>query len=381
MNDNPLTMMGAPLPARDPAEPHRASTPLELFYDLVSVIAIAAAASLLHHGLMHDHFAQGIMLFLMTFWSIWWAWMNFTWFASAYDSDDLSYRAAVFIQIVGALIMAAGIQGVFTDFDFRIVAIGFVVMRVLLVSLWLRVAKSDLIGRSAALRNGIGIVLCQIGWVVLVFVLPKSLLIIGFFIMATAEHTVPVLAQRVAAMTWHRGHIIERYGLLTLIVLGESMLAAHAAIVALIAQFNIALLTSLVGGLLTLFAMWWLYFDEAEHNMLNTPTGAFLWGYGHFAIFASAAAVGAGLSVVTDQLQHNAEIGTLAANTCVAIPVATYLLALWFVHELPAKLTGCRLVQFPIAALLISATPFWSHGVLLTGMILAVLLILRLRSN
>lgn len=69
----------------------------------------------------------------------------------------------------------------------------------------------------------------------------------------------------------------------------------------------------------------------------NTPVvsliGAFLWGYGHFAVFASAAAV-------TDQIQHNSEIGIVTANACVAVPAAAYLLALWFIHELPAKRTG-----------------------------------------
>ena len=71
----------------------------------------------------------------MAFWTIWWAWMNFTWFASAYDSDDSAYRVAVLVQIVGALIMAAGIQQVFSDLDFKIVVIGFVVMRASLINL------------------------------------------------------------------------------------------------------------------------------------------------------------------------------------------------------------------------------------------------------
>jgi low temperature requirement protein LtrA len=47
------------------------------------------------------------------FFGIWWAWMNFSWFASAYDTDDVPYRLAVLVQMTGVLIYAAGIPRVF----------------------------------------------------------------------------------------------------------------------------------------------------------------------------------------------------------------------------------------------------------------------------
>ena len=99
--------------ARSPHEPHRASTPLELFFDLVFVVAIAQAASGLHHAIAEAHALAGLVGYLMVFFAIWWAWMNFTWFASAYDCDDVPYRLAVFVQIAGALILAAGVPAMF----------------------------------------------------------------------------------------------------------------------------------------------------------------------------------------------------------------------------------------------------------------------------
>jgi low temperature requirement protein LtrA len=372
LNTKPLLLMGMPMPARDPDESHRAATTLELFYDLVSVIAIAAAASLLHHGLANKHALEALGLFFMTFWSLWWAWMNFTWFASAYDTDDSLYRIAVFIQIVGALIMAAGIHQISTDMDFRVMFVGFVIMRMSHVSLWFRAASGDLSGRPAAVRYGTGVALCQVCWAVLVLVIPKSMLVTGFIIMMVFEH-----AEKAAATKWHRNHIIERYGLLTIIVLGESVLASYTGIQAIIAHFDVSLLTSLSGGLLILFTMWWLYFDEEEHRILSSLKGAFLWAYGHFAVLSSAAAVGAGLAVVTDQFQHDSQIGVTMANASVAIPAAVFLLALWFIHELPAQRSRQRLFQFPLAAALIIATPFFLHGVLLTGVIMVLLVILK----
>src|SRR3546814_2698071 len=85
-----------PLRARDPEEKHRAATPLELLYDLVLVIAVGAAAAILHHAINENHAAAGLGAFLFMFWALWWPWVNFTWFASAYDNDDALYRCLVF---------------------------------------------------------------------------------------------------------------------------------------------------------------------------------------------------------------------------------------------------------------------------------------------
>ena len=89
--------------ARSPHEAHRTATPLELFFDLVFVVAIAQAASGLHHAVAELHALDGLIGYLMVFFAIWWAWMAFTWFASAYDCDDVPYRLLVFVQIAGAL--------------------------------------------------------------------------------------------------------------------------------------------------------------------------------------------------------------------------------------------------------------------------------------
>jgi low temperature requirement protein LtrA len=81
------------------------------------------------------------------FFAIWWAWVNFTWFASAYDTDDVAYRLLTFVQIVGVLILAAGVPAAFVHGDFTVMTIGYVVMRVALVTQWLRAAHGDPSGR------------------------------------------------------------------------------------------------------------------------------------------------------------------------------------------------------------------------------------------
>ena len=70
----------------------------------------------LHHGLVEGHVARRrSSAFPLVFFAIWWAWMNFTWFASAYDTDDVPYRIAVFVQMTGVLVLAAGVPRAFED--------------------------------------------------------------------------------------------------------------------------------------------------------------------------------------------------------------------------------------------------------------------------
>ena len=99
---------------RDIDEKHRASTPLELLFDLSFVVAVSQAADQLNAALGAGHFHTAIVSYLLVFFGIWWAWVNFTWFASAYDVDDLLYRLLTFVQIIGVLILAAGVDSAFT---------------------------------------------------------------------------------------------------------------------------------------------------------------------------------------------------------------------------------------------------------------------------
>ncbi|MGH9003413.1 MAG: low temperature requirement protein A, partial [Acidimicrobiia bacterium] len=141
---------------RDPDEGHRAATPLELFFDLCFVVAVAQAADGLHHGLAGGH-PREALIYLLMFGAIWWPWVNFSWFASAYDVDDVPYRLATFVQIGGVLILAAGVPRTFEDRDFGIATLGYVVMRTALITQWLRAAAGDPACRRTARRYAAGV--------------------------------------------------------------------------------------------------------------------------------------------------------------------------------------------------------------------------------
>ena len=379
---SPMQPFRVPMRARSPHEPHRAATPLELLFDLVFVVAIAQAASGLHHAVAEAHIGQAITNYTMVFFGIWWAWMNFTWFASAYDCDDVLYRLSVFVQITGALVFAAGVKTMFDAGAINIATLGgYVIMRLALVPQWLRASHGDPARRTTARRMALGVTVCQMAWIALYFA-PVEWAPAGFLVFALAELAVPVWGEQAAPTTWHAHHITERYGLFTIIVLGESILAATLAVQAALESGErlTALAPLIVGGLLIVYSLWWLYFYRPVHDLLESHDlrRAITWGYGHFVVFGSAAAVGAGLAVAVDQATHHAHIGPTGAAFAVAIPVALYLLSLWWLHYRPGTLA--HIGSGPLAVILILATPFASadFAVPIIGVILAALLALKI---
>jgi low temperature requirement protein LtrA len=368
-----------PMVARATDEEHRAATVLELFFDLCFVVAVASAASSLHHEVVEDHVGDGVVGYATVFFAIWWAWMNFTWFASAYDTDDVAYRLTTLVQIAGALILAAGVPDAMDGADFTAITIGYVVMRLAMVTQWLRAAGTDPPHRRSALRYAVGIAILQVFWVLRLF-LPEGLGYAGFLVLVAGELAVPVWAERAAPTTWHPRHIAERYGLFTLIVLGECVLASTLAIQAALEGDAVLsdLATTAVGGLLTVFGMWWLYFAKESHGFLTSLRAGIVWGYGHYLIFASAAAVGAGLAVNVDYVTHHAAIGAQGAAAAFTIPVALFLVAVWALQIRPLQLHHWHTSLVPATASLVLISTFGPEPILVTGLLVAAMIGLSL---
>ncbi|ROP42242.1 low temperature requirement protein A [Saccharothrix texasensis] len=371
-----MTTLYRRMTARRSDEDHRAATPLELLFDLSFVVAVASAAAKLHHALAEDHIGSGVLGYLLVFFAIWWGWLNFTWFASAYDTDDVPYRLTTLVQVGGVLVLAAGVPRAFDHSDYTVITIGYVVMRLAMVAQWLRAASADAERRACARRYAVGITVVQVGWVARLL-LPDELFVAGFLVMVVAELAVPVWAERAGRTTWHPHHVVERYGLFTLIVLGESILAATGAIGAALdaGHASFALISLAVAGLVIVFAMWWLYFDYPAHHLLETSARAFAWGYGHYLVFASAAAVGAGLEVAVDHDLHVAHLPALGAGLATTVPVAVFLVVVWLLQVRPAR-RGAELWAFPTAAVLVLAVTFTPAPVHAVAIVLVALVAL-----
>ena len=360
--------------ARDSAQEHRVSTPLELLFDLCFVVAVAQAGTQLRHAFDLGNVAA-LVDYGTVFFAIWWAWVNFTWFASTYDTDDVLYRVTTLVQITGALVMAAGVPQAFNLYDFRIVVIGYAIMRIGLVGQWTRAAYSYPPGRRTALRYAAGVSLCWIGWVVLLTMAPAELRLPLWPVMAVAELSVPLFARRAGASPWHPRHIAERYSLFTLIVLGESVLAAVVAVQNGMSENEISgsLLGIAGGGLLTVFAMWWLYFAKPAHDFLRSSRVGFVWGYGHLFVFASAAAVGVGIAVNVDRLDGQASLSEAAAGLAFTGPLAVFLFMVWLLHLRPHGRALARNAVLPVVAVALPAISLLDQPVLVAGLVVAAL--------
>ena len=109
MSESTVRHTAVTMSGRDPHERDRTATPLELLFDLTFVVAFGIAADELAHFLAEDHVSAGIVGFCFAMFAVSWAWINFAWFASAYDTDDWVYRLTTMVQMVGVLVLALGL--------------------------------------------------------------------------------------------------------------------------------------------------------------------------------------------------------------------------------------------------------------------------------
>jgi low temperature requirement protein LtrA len=329
---------------RDPDEGHRASTPLELLYDLTIVVAFGTASDQLAHYVAEDHVWPGVAGFTFATFAVSWAWLNYSWFASAYDTDDWVFRLATMVQMVGVIVLSLGLPQMFASIDHGdtldngVMVAGYVIMRVALVALWWQVTRHDPARAPAARTYMTTIGVAQVGWVALAVAgLPIVTTFALFGVLIALELAGPFVAERRASTPWHPHHIAERYGLLVIITLGEVIIGTVASLNAVVhgeAGWTVdAALLALAGVGLT-FGCWWVYFAVpwAEPLVRHRRRG-FPFGYGHLVIFGALAAMGAGLHVAAFTLEEKAKIGTTGTVLSVAIPFAIYVAMLFGLYS------------------------------------------------
>ena len=329
---------------RDPHERGRAATSLELLYDLTFVVAFGVAGNEAAHLLAEGHVGAAVGGFCFAMFATIWAWINFSWFASAFDTDDWVYRLTTMLQMVGVVILALGLPPMFASIDHgptldnSVMVLGYVVMRVAMVAQWLRAARQSPECRRACLTYVAAISLAQIGWIVQIVANMTFAVSAAFaVVLVLIELAGPVLAERRGGGTpWHGHHIAERYALLAIIALGEVIVGTVASVSAVVQEQGWSLDAALVAlaGVGLTFGMWWMYFIIPSAEVLHRHRErSFGWGYGHIPLFAAIAGTGAGLHVAAYYIEHVAHIGSVATVLTVAVPVAVYILAVYVLHD------------------------------------------------
>ncbi len=267
------------------------------------------------------------------------------------------------VMMFGALLIAGSMPVFFESFDIRLMVVGYVVLRLAYIFLWYRAGKENPEYHKTAQRYVWGQTALQVLWILFAFLVPFGSLIffVGIGIGVILELIIPYYANQAKAMPFHRHHIIERFGLLNIIVLGEILLSAALAIQAMSksGHWTADLIIIAVCSTIVPFVLWWLYFYEEENLSSDEKNHVFLWGYGHFIIFAAAAAIGAGFAALIDASGDHGHGNPDSARWVISTSIALYLFGLWFIrdrHILQAKSSNLLL----LFATLILLTPLLS---------------------
>jgi low temperature requirement protein LtrA len=254
-------------------------------------------------------------------------------------------------------------------------------MRVAMVAQWLRAAKADPRRRSACLTYAATITVAQIGWIAMVFV-HTSLWVtfVWFGLLIFVELLGPLIAEfRTVGTPWHAHHITERYGLLTIIALGECVVGTVASLSAIVTAqgWSVGAMFIALAGVGLTFGMWWIYYTVPMAELLHAHRRrSFAFGYLPLATFGSIVATGAGLHVAAYYIEHQSKLGSAATVLSVAIPVAAYIASLYLLYLL---LAGTRdafhlLLVALTAAVLVASVALAAAGVSTPVCLLLVML-------
>ncbi|MEN8237747.1 MAG: low temperature requirement protein A [Actinomycetota bacterium] len=301
---------------------HRSATWLELFYDLVFVVAVAA----LGHRLLINHTWSGAAAFVGLFVPLWWSWASFTFYADRYDTDDLGQRLLAVAQMVAIALMAASISGDESDSSIAFAA-SFILARAVLLGMYVRAYRH--IPQSRGLVAGYlrGFTLGGVPWVISLWV-PEPWRFVLWGIGLAIDLATPFVLRKVQAkVPLSVSHLPERFGLFTILVLGESIAAVVAGVSGIAWERDATL--GLVIGVITATGLWWLYFDNLEGSVVRrraeqrTAWKPTVWIYGHLPLAIGLIASGIGLEFLVAQegehLRWVAITGVIVAFVSMAI--------------------------------------------------------------
>jgi low temperature requirement protein LtrA len=301
------------------AEDERQASWLELFFDLVLVAAVAALADQLHH----DRSLAGLAVFGGLFIPVWWVWWGFTWYSSAFNADDTTNRLALLAAMAGIGALAVGVPGAaHADSSTFVVAYAglFALLAALYARAWLLVSTA----RSLSARYAIGNALGALIWLASLLVdehWRPALWVVAMLVLLGS----PVLAAASLPMlSYDPRHIAERYGLFTLIVLGESIVATVSSIHP---RWCTAAVATALLGLVIAAAIWWLYFDRWRPMPAGGMRSGYVWAQGHLLVFAGIAAAAVGLELAIEAASAGRQLA-LADRLPLGAGVASYLLAM-----------------------------------------------------
>jgi low temperature requirement protein LtrA len=282
------------LRSADGAEAGRRVTWLELFFDLAFVAAVAdVGAPLATHYAPEALPRYGLLFFL-----IWWAWLGHTMYATRFDTDDIIQRLLTLAQIFGVAVMAINADDALDSRSSAGFAAAYAGLRVLLALQFLR-ARQIPRARAFATGSAAGYGVAAAIW--LVSAMTPAPLRFGLWAVALAADlgTALVTSRHTHQVPPDAAHLPERFGLFTIILLGESLVAVMAGMKTQ-ETWTVAAASSALLGMAVAFTFWWWYFDgvgAAGERLVRSRHDARLfqvWSYAHLPLYLGIGVAGVG---------------------------------------------------------------------------------------
>ncbi len=278
------------------AEEHRHATWLELFYDLVYVVAVSQIA----HYLYEDTSLKGFLGFVFLFVPVWWAWIGTTFYANRFDSDDIKHRLLTGLQMLAVAALAVNIHHGLGETSPGF-AIAYAVTRFTLVLEYLRVIKHIPQARGLAKYYCVGFSIAAVLWLISAFV-PIPIRFVLWVLGLAVDFITGISAKRFqVALLPHPEHLPERFGLFTIIVLGEAIIAVVNGVSE--QQWDVQSAICAVFGFVIAFSLWWVYFENVSGSILSANVDRKVgliqvWLYGHLPLVIGLATTGVGVEKV-----------------------------------------------------------------------------------
>ncbi len=276
-------------PASGGQQVHRVGW-LELFYDLVYVATIIQ----LGNALSAHVSGVGALAFVGVFVPVWWSWLGMSYYSNRFAIDDLVHRVMVLAQMAGVSAMAVAVPRVLEG-EHAPFALAYAWARAVLALMYLRTALQEPTARRMAGRFAAGFIAASVLWAASAWVAaPTCFVLWGVAIALSFVAPISEAShQMLEEYSPDLGHLAERFGLLTIIVLGESFVKVLGAA----AQHGMDAPAGMLAGfgLIVTCSLWWLYFDEIEHGLRPGFAWSRAWIYAHLPLTAAITALGVGL--------------------------------------------------------------------------------------
>jgi low temperature requirement protein LtrA len=364
----------------------RHATWLELFFDLVFVVAIAQLAHFLH-----DHLDwTGIASFAILFIPVWWLWIDFSYYADQFDVERGFYRLIILGIMFGMIVLGLTIPGALLSGSAQFASV-YAALRFAIVGLYFQAWRLVPEARELTMRYTLSFAIALVLWIVSIALPPPIQFMLWGVALLIEISNGPITYATIRSVPTQVSHMDERFGLFMIIVLGEAIVSVASGVSGIKWQWQETL--TAISGFVVATSLWWLYFECAEDSVINqalrsnrkrTLLRSFVYGYSHVFVFAGIVASGVGIQTAIEGA--DARELPIEVRTVLCGGLSLYLLGLSAVQwaaprSLPHQILSGRMLATLACLVFIKLGSFLAPVALLGFLVFILIGVIRFQSQ